>query len=96
LGINLLAIVRGEAGPDEPMVIGEDLRVGVPRRWSIAVEPSMSVKSNVSVCVANSLGLPSEVDADCVGQKVTDLLKRAADVAYIHRRRADHRRLNPR
>jgi hypothetical protein len=40
------------------MVGGENLRVRFPRRCSNAVEPSMSVKKKVSVCVAIGLRLP--------------------------------------
>ena len=29
LGVDLLAAMRSEGGPDEPMVIGEDLRVRI-------------------------------------------------------------------
>jgi hypothetical protein len=29
LGVDLIAAMRGEGGPDEPMVIGEDLRVRI-------------------------------------------------------------------
>src|SRR5580693_10082213 len=49
----------------------------------------MSVNRKVSVCVANSLGLPSAVDVHRVKRKVTDLLKRGGD-SVLHALR--HRR----
>ena len=49
LRVDLVAAVRREGGPQDPLLLGQNLRVLAARRWSSRVEPSMSVNRKVTV-----------------------------------------------
>jgi hypothetical protein len=63
LGVYLRAAMCRQGRPDQLVMISKDLRVPVPRRRNIAVEPSMSVKRKVSVCLVTAR-LPCDAAAD--------------------------------
>jgi len=86
LGDNLLAVVPGQAGADQLMVGGEDLCVRFP-------QASQHRRRTLDVSKEEGERLRGQrpeafirVDIDRAEWEVTDLLERAAEVAYLGRR----------
>jgi hypothetical protein len=62
-----------------------------PAAGDIAVDPSMSMNKNMSVCVATSPRLLMKVDANSTGQKASGLFNPAAQTSYVHYRSREFR-----